>query len=112
VAVTHLSIHADEAGRQLAAVVEALVHRPGPRLLLGDLNLHPWDVLPRVRGAGLSLAGGPPTFPAVAPRIRIDHVAHGPELRVTRVEVPETPVSDHRPLVVELERYWTSPPRA
>ena len=101
-AVTHLSIHPDEAGRQLAAVVEALGRRPPPRVLLGDLNLRAWDVSPRVRAAGLELAGGPPTFPAGAPRIRIDHVAHSPDLRVTSVEVPETPVSDHRPLVVEL----------
>lgn len=101
VAVTHLSIHPHEATRQLAAVVEALAHRPAPRLLLGDLNLRPWEVLPRIRGASLELVGGPPTFPAVAPRIRIDHVAHTPDLRVMSVETPETPVSDHRPLVVE-----------
>jgi endonuclease/exonuclease/phosphatase family metal-dependent hydrolase len=100
VAATHLAIHAEEAGRQLAMVVEALAHRPPPRVLLGDLNLRTWDVAPRVRAAGLELAGGPPTFPAAAPRIRIDHVAVSAELRVVDVQVPETPVSDHRPLVV------------
>jgi endonuclease/exonuclease/phosphatase family metal-dependent hydrolase len=108
VAATHLAIHPEEAGRQLATVVEALAHRPEPRVLLGDLNLRPWDVAPRVRAAGLELAGGPPTFPAVAPRARIDHVALTSDLHVLSVEVPETPVSDHRPLVVDLERQ-TSP---
>jgi endonuclease/exonuclease/phosphatase family metal-dependent hydrolase len=100
VAATHLAIHPEEAGRQLATVVEALAHRPEPRVLLGDLNLQPWDVAPRVRAAGLELADGLPTFPAVAPSIRIDHVALSSHVTIVSVEVPETPVSDHRPLVV------------
>jgi endonuclease/exonuclease/phosphatase family metal-dependent hydrolase len=100
VAATHLAIHPEEAGRQLATVVEALAHRPEPRVLLGDLNLQPWDVAPRVRAAGLELADGLPTFPAVAPSIRIDHVALSSHVTIVSVEVPATPVSDHRPLVV------------
>jgi endonuclease/exonuclease/phosphatase family metal-dependent hydrolase len=67
VAVTHLAIYGEEAGRQLATVVEALAHRPRPRLLLGDLNLALWDVVPRVRAAELELVGGPPTIPRPRP---------------------------------------------
>ncbi len=102
VATTHLSIHHEEAPTQLEAVVAALVARPPPRLLLGDLNLRPEDVAPVVDAGGLTLADpAHPTFPASAPRIRIDHVAvQG--LAVRAVEVLSTPpVSDHRGLAVE-----------
>ena len=101
VAATHLAIHPEEAGRQLATVAEALAHRPAPRVLLGDLNLRSWDVEPRVRAAELELAAGPPTFPAAAPRIRIDHIAVSSHFTINAVEAPETPVSDHRPLIVD-----------
>ena len=102
-AVTHLSVWPPDTWVQLAAVVEALGRRPAPRVLLGDLNLPPFHVVPRVRAAGLVLAGGPPTFPASDPLIRIDHVAVS-GLRIGDVTVVPTPVSDHRPLVVELGR--------
>ena len=101
VAVTHLSVWPPDTWIQLAAVVEALGRRREPRVLLGDLNLPPFQVVPRVRAAGLVLAGGPPTFPAAAPFTRIDHVAVA-GLRIDGVTVVATPVSDHRPLVAEL----------
>jgi endonuclease/exonuclease/phosphatase family metal-dependent hydrolase len=102
VAVTHLAVDPDDARRQLDAVLSALAERPPPRLLIGDLNLGPHDVEPVVAAAGLRLAGGPPTFPASGPRLRIDHVAAA-GLSVRSVVVPEAAVSDHRPLVVEVE---------
>ena len=102
VAGTHLSIRPEEAARQLEAVVAALAARSAPRVLLGDLNLRPADVLPVVEAGGLTLLdAAQPTFPADAPRIRIDHVAVK-GLVPTWVEVlPRPPVSDHRALAVE-----------
>lgn len=102
VAATHLSVHPDEALIQLDTALAAILARPSPRLLLGDLNLRPPDIDARLRAAGLALAAGPPTFPAAAPRIRIDHVA-ADGVTIGGVEVPETEVSDHRPLIVALE---------
>lgn len=105
VAATHLSTAGDEAAAQLAAVLGALAIRPAPRVLLGDLNLHPEQVAPALAGTGLVLADPTaPTFPASAPRARIDHVAvHG--LAVTGVLVREAaPVSDHRALAVDADR--------
>ncbi|MDP9070529.1 MAG: endonuclease/exonuclease/phosphatase family protein [Actinomycetota bacterium] len=112
VATTHLSIHADEAPGQLEAVVAALVARPSPRLLLGDLNLRPGDVAPLVAAGGLALADpAHPTFPASAPRIRIDHVAvEGLAVRAVEV-LPSAPVSDHRALAVDAVEA-SSPPRS
>jgi endonuclease/exonuclease/phosphatase family metal-dependent hydrolase len=102
VAATHLSTAADEAAAQLAAVLGALMVRPAPRVLLGDLNLHPQQVGPALAATGLALADSVAfTFPALAPRARIDHVAVG-GLAVTGVSVMDAaPVSDHRALVVD-----------
>ena len=95
-AVTHLGLHGD-ASRQLPVVVAALLQRARPRVLLGDLNTEEPDVDP------LQLLPPQRTFPASAPRRRIDHVAVD-GLAVTSVGVlDEQPVGDHRPLVVALE---------
>ena len=101
VATTHLAVETEEARRQLVLLVEALVRMPLPRVLLGDLNLGPDVVAEVVEPAGLTLAGGPPTYPANGPRIRIDHVAVA-GLEIGTVSTPTSEVSDHRPLVVEL----------
>lgn len=102
VAATHLSIHRPEVHDQLAEVVEALVRRPLPHVLLGDLNLLAEEVAPVVTAAGLTLVGGGPTFPASSPHIRIDHIAAA-GLTPRSTAVVATPCSDHRALMVELE---------
>jgi endonuclease/exonuclease/phosphatase family metal-dependent hydrolase len=94
VACCHLGVHGD-AVPQLPAVLHALVQRPAPRALLGDLNLERVDVTPLVAVKGEA------TFPAHRPRRRIDHIALD-RLTPSRVEVlHRQPVSDHRPLLVE-----------
>ena len=109
VVATHLSIHRPEVHDQLSAAVAALVDRPPPRLLVGDLNLLPEEVEPVVTAAGLRLADPTtPTFPHHEPRIRIDHVAVGGGLDVGVVEVVRTESSDHGALVVQV----TAPPTA
>lgn len=102
VAVTHLSTRKDESERQLAEVLAALEARPVPRLLLGDLNRRP-DELALLGRAGYVVADGPPTYPAGAPRLRIDHVA-AMGFEIGEVGVVPAPCSDHRPLVVRLSR--------
>ena len=102
VGATHLSIHREEVFAQLHAALAWTVARPAPWVFVGDLNLLPHEVQPAMEAAGLTLAGGEATFPASAPRIRIDHVAVGGGLQVESVEVAETAASDHRPLVVDL----------
>lgn len=101
VAATHLSIRGKEAPVQLEVLLAALGRRPLPRVLLGDLNLGPEVVEPAVAAAGYELAPTPPTFPAARPRSRIDYVAVA-GLRVVAADVPETMLSDHRPVVAEV----------
>ena len=104
VCATHLSIHRPEVHDQLRAVVDLLVGRPGPHVLVGDLNLLPEEVAPVVVAAGLELADvSEPTFPRNDPRIRIDHVAVSREVAVAGVQVVPTDSSDHCALVVDVD---------
>lgn len=103
VAATHLSTDRSEAAFQLDAVVAALRARSAPRVLLGDLNLRPDRAVPALEGAGLTVAStATASYPAGEPFLRIDHVAvEG--LTVEGVTVLDAaPVSDHRPVLVEL----------
>lgn len=99
IASCHLGLHGD-AVAQLPVVVAALVARAGPHLLLGDLNLDPSHV---DVGTLTRLQSGP-TFPAHRPRRTIDHIAIGGLEVVAVTVIDEQPVSDHRPLAVELTR--------
>ncbi len=84
----------------------------GPHIVLcGDLNARPGSapyarLCARLKDPQQSLARRFPTFPALFPVIRIDHVLTSPHLRVNRVNVPSDIIarlaSDHRPLVVDI----------
>jgi endonuclease/exonuclease/phosphatase family metal-dependent hydrolase len=100
IATTHLSFVPLWNGKQLRTLTSDLARLPGPRVLLGDLNMPPpfpraltgWRVLARAA-----------TYPAWEPRIQLDHVLGSGDLPpVTSVEAPELAVSDHRGLLVEL----------
>jgi endonuclease/exonuclease/phosphatase family metal-dependent hydrolase len=105
VCATHLGLRgAGEA--QLAMLLDALRSRPGPRVLLGDLNLDA-DVVAGLAGEFTRVDSGP-TWPAKAPRRTIDHVLLD-GLTPTAAVVPPLPVSDHRPVVVEVEVGLRSP---
>lgn len=100
VATTHLSFVPGWNAVQLRRVVRWLHTLPGPQVLLGDLNM------PAVAAGGISrwsVLGRRPTYPSPEPRVQLDHVlGSGPLPPVRSVETPVLPVSDHRPLVVEL----------
>ena len=80
---THLSFVPGWNRRRLRRVVRDLRGFPGPRLLTGDLNMTPGAVR---RWSGMRALAVAPTFPAETP---------GAELM---------PISDQRPLVVNLAR--------
>lgn len=105
VAACHLGLggtpKGSEARAQLEAVLRALSRRPRPRAVLGDFNLGTRRARPVVEAAGMTLAGGPATFPARFAFRRIDHVAvEG--LTLLEARVVRADVSDHRSLVVEV----------
>ena len=101
VGATHLSFRRGEGAPQLAVLIDALAERDGPRLLLGDLNLGPEVVEPALAAAGYEVAPTGSTFPAGAPRTRIDFVAVS-GLSVLSASTPAPGMSDHLPVVAEV----------
>jgi endonuclease/exonuclease/phosphatase family metal-dependent hydrolase len=100
VATTHLSFVPGWNVLQLRRLVRSLGRLPGPRLLVGDLNLPG----PVPRGVtGWRALARVPTYPAPEPRVQLDHaLASGSLPPVRSVTAPLVPISDHRALVVEL----------
>jgi endonuclease/exonuclease/phosphatase family metal-dependent hydrolase len=106
VATTHLSFVPGWNLRQLRHAVRALRLLPAPRVLLGDLNM---PVTPVRAVSGWKPLGKAATYPSPAPRAQLDHVLADPRGigalgRVVQVSTPHSAVSDHRPLIVQLDR--------
>ncbi len=105
VGTTHLSFVPGWNVRQLRAAVRALRTLPGPRILLGDLNMPAGPVRAFTGWRSLARAA---TFPSPRPRTQLDHVLADPRGgaglgRVVQVRTPRAGVSDHRPLLVHLD---------
>ncbi|MCP2313648.1 endonuclease/exonuclease/phosphatase family protein [Kitasatospora paracochleata] len=110
----HLSFVPGWNVRQLLAVHRWIADLPRPHVLLGDFNLGgtlPTAVLgaaelrsPSTPRPGWRDLARVPTFPAHRPRVQLDHIlATGLDSpRPNSAQAPRMPVSDHRPLVVEL----------
>ncbi len=102
VAATHLSFVPGWNIAQLAGLATVLRRLPGPRLLLGDLNIP--GSLPGLLTGWTPLARCP-TYPTPQPRVQIDHIlGSGPLPPVRSAATPFLAISDHRPLVVDLDR--------
>lgn len=102
---THLQNRAagpEVAPRQLDAVLDHLTEWALPWCLMGDFNLRDGAVLPALGAAGLRAVRTGPTFPAHAPRVRIDWIATA-GLEVADAEVVDVASSDHRPVVATLQ---------
>jgi endonuclease/exonuclease/phosphatase family metal-dependent hydrolase len=84
---------------QLRAATALLQSLPGPRVLLGDLNMA--APLPQLISGWRPLVAGR-TFPSWRPRLQIDHALADGAVAVFHARVVPLPVSDHCALVVEL----------
>jgi endonuclease/exonuclease/phosphatase family metal-dependent hydrolase len=101
VANTHLSFVPGWNRVQLRHLRRDLRALPGPRVLMGDLNMTPPTP---ARVTGFRSLAAECTFPKDAPDRQLDHVlVDDPRLRAVRVEAPRSAVSDHRPLIVDVE---------
>ena len=115
---THLGLVPREQRLQTAALLgEGWLGHPaciGPTLLTGDFNAtsitRPYQALTgRLSDCqrALGLKPSVKTFPSSFPAIRIDHCFTSPEIVVTGVTAPFSPLarmaSDHLPLVVDFE---------
>lgn len=115
---THLGLIPREQRLQAAALVgpDWLGHPDcvGPTLLTGDFNAtsvtRPYQTLVRRLAdcqRTLGLRPSVKTFPSSFPAIRIDHCFTSPEVVVTAVRAPFSPLarmaSDHLPLIIDFE---------
>lgn len=101
VANTHLSFVPGWNRHQLRRLSKDLRGVAGPHLLLGDLNL---ARAPATRWSQMRALASAPTFPAAAPKRQLDHIlTDHPGLFATRCQAPLAPLSDHRPLVIDVE---------
>ncbi len=100
VATTHLSFVPRWNQVQLRRLRRSLRHHDGPVVLLGDLNM---GTEPATRLTGMRALATGLTFPAVQPRVQIDHVlARGLESASASAKVHSLPLSDHCALTVDL----------
>jgi len=113
---THLGLVPREQRLQAAALAGSgwLGACQGPTLLAGDFNAtsitRPYQTLARKLQdcqRQLKLRPSVKTFPSAFPAIRIDHCFVSPEIRITGVTAPYSPLariaSDHLPLVIDFE---------
>ncbi len=98
----HLSFVPGWNAAQLRALTRWMEPMPGPRLILGDLNLP--GVLPRVATGWTQLARVA-TYPSYKPRVQLDHVLADriAPSRVRDARAVRLAVSDHCALVVDLD---------
>lgn len=98
------------AGRQLDDLLDASLDRPGPHLVMGDLNLQADHVEPIAARHGFSAIRSEPTFPSTRPRRQLDwFLVRG--LDLCDVTVVDERSSDHRPIVARVEWPGPSAPR-
>jgi len=84
--------------RQLDALLGELTNWPRPWVLTGDLNMTADHVHAPITEAGMELVDVGPTSPAHAPRRTLDWIAYA-DFDLVDAHVPDTTVSDHRPVV-------------
>ncbi|HZC99355.1 MAG TPA: endonuclease/exonuclease/phosphatase family protein [Actinomycetes bacterium] len=105
VAGAHLSNKQGHNVRQLRELQRVMARGPAPRLLLGDFNLS-WAAVLVASRWGWREVGRGDTFPNSRPNRQLDHVLRNDPagmLRPSGAWVAAAPVSDHRPLIAELE---------
>src|SRR5439155_16677031 len=102
VACTHLTFVPGWNLRQLRLALRWLAGLPGPRVLLGDLNLPAALTRPVAAAAGWRSLGRAATYPGPRPRLQLDHALWhaGHASTVVGVEAPLLEISDHRPFAV------------
>jgi len=103
IASTHLTTDRSAVTEQLLALLDVLATRPGPRVLVGDLNLEPVRLLPWLTAEGYRLALGPLTHSVRRPRRQIDHIAvSGRGCSISTIGAVALPVGDHLALTAEI----------
>jgi len=105
--LVHLSLffrHRHHQLRDLYGLVKAATK---PVIVAGDFNLLWGDrelqLFLAATGLRSANTSGAPSHPSHAPHRQLDYILYGPGVRVTHFEIPAVRLSDHMPLVCDLE---------
>jgi endonuclease/exonuclease/phosphatase family metal-dependent hydrolase len=102
VANTHLSFVPGWNRVQLRRLSRDLRGFPGPRVLMGDLNMR---TATTQRSTGLRPLATALTFPVNSPGHQLDHIlTDDTQLVADTYSAPTLSISDHRPLIVDVSR--------
>ena len=102
----HFGLNRDEHENARDTVLSATTGRRC--VLMGDMNVTPASpilspIRERMTDTADSLSEGRNTFPSNFPRKKIDYIFVSPDVKVKDARVPKLIVSDHRPVVADLE---------
>jgi endonuclease/exonuclease/phosphatase family metal-dependent hydrolase len=105
---THLGLRPEERSRHARDLLVEVDRFNGPSVVGGDLNAHPHQpaamaLAERMHDVWEPSIGAGHTYPADAPAARIDYVFVTGQITVRDADVVPTDVSDHLPVVAELE---------
>jgi endonuclease/exonuclease/phosphatase family metal-dependent hydrolase len=105
--LVHLSLKYRHRHFQLRHLYELVKRSQKPVIVAGDFNTF-WgenEIFLFKEAAGLRSANrdGLPSYPSRSPRMELDFILYGKGIEVSRFEIPRITLSDHLPLVCDLE---------
>lgn len=105
--LVHLALRRRTREAQLQALIPLVRAANKPCIVAGDFNTFGGreEIQPFLRATGLRNAAGRAVLshPSWAPKRQLDYILHGPEITVTRFEVPAVTMSDHLPLICDFK---------
>ncbi len=105
--LVHLSLGFRARQSQLADLYELIRASDRPCVLAGDFNAFfgNREIRLFIAATGLCSANTRhvPTYPSWRPRLELDFILHSPEITASGFAVPQVPLSDHLPVVCDLQ---------
>ena len=105
--LVHLSLRFRTRHHQLRDLYGLVRHAEKPFVIAGDFNSlwgnHEMDLFKGAAGLNSANEHGLPTFPSWAPKRQLDFILYSKGLRVTNFAIPRVTLSDHLPLVCDIE---------
>jgi endonuclease/exonuclease/phosphatase family metal-dependent hydrolase len=108
--LVHLSLSLKVRRKQLKEISELLKERSQkPFIIAGDFNTFQGEeeLKPLMKAFNLKNSNREkkPTFPSWAPEYQLDYILYSPGIIIHQFEVPTSDLSDHLPLLAEIEVY-------
>ena len=104
--ISHFGLAKSEQRNAVGVLLREMEKVDTPIIFMGDLNITPDNEIIQPIYAALNevyTTGGPLTWPSEAPTMKIDYIFVSKDITVKSVETLEKVVSDHLPIVAEIE---------